>query len=104
MVSDLPGTLVDLTGIEPLDGFSDARVQALFARGRDAGKQSLSHKFVREGERLLRSLGAWDDYSHPLRFLDHRKEFVDIDPADLSQELKTETAPDHSGGCQHPPL
>jgi hypothetical protein len=84
MVNDISCAFVFRTGIEPLDGFSDARVQALFARGRDTGKQSLSHKFVREGERLFRSLGARDDYSHLLRLLDDGEKFVNIDLADCS--------------------
>ena len=46
MISDLPGALVDGTGIEPLDRIGDARVQSLSARDRDAGKQRLTHKFM----------------------------------------------------------
>ncbi len=72
MVSDLPGALVDGTGIEPLDRLGDAGVQSLSAGGRDAGKQRLTHEFMGEGERPLRSLGARDDYSHLLRLLDRR--------------------------------
>src|SRR6266481_3630966 len=55
-----------------------------------------------EGERLLGSLGARHNYSHPLRLLDHGEKFVNVDLADRSQKLKAETSPDHCGGCQHP--
>jgi hypothetical protein len=59
MVSDLPRAL-DGTGIEPLDRVGDDGMQALSARGRDTGKERLTHKFMSESERLLWSLGAWD--------------------------------------------
>ena len=55
MVSDLSGALVDGTGIEPLDRVGDAGVQSLSARGRDAGKQRLTHEFMGEGKRPLRA-------------------------------------------------
>src|SRR6266852_4182443 len=48
-----------------------------------------------KGKRSLRPLGAWDDYPHLLRLLDDGKEFVNVELADRSQELKAETAPDH---------
>src|ERR1700686_3835285 len=48
-----------------------------------------------KGKRSLRPLGAWDDYPHLLRLLDDGKEIVNVDPADRSQKLKAETAPDH---------
>src|SRR5260370_4691049 len=54
-----------------------------------------------EGERLLGSLGAGDDYSHLLRLLDDGEKFVNVDLAGRSQKLKAETSPDHRGGCQH---
>src|SRR5467141_2554953 len=54
-----------------------------------------------EGKRPLRSLGARRDYPHLLGFFDDGEKFVDVDQADLDQHLKTETASDHSGGCQH---
>jgi hypothetical protein len=102
MVNDLPGALFDGTGTEPLDRIGDTGVQALFARGRDAGKQSLSHKFMGEGERLFGSLGARDDYSHLLRLIDDGEKFVYVDLARRSQKLKAETASDHCSGRQHP--
>src|SRR5690348_2359121 len=55
-----------------------------------------------EGERLLGSLGAGDDYSHLLRLLDDGEKFINVDLAGRSQKLKAETAPDHRSGCQHP--
>src|SRR5271156_4650390 len=82
MVRDLPSVLIDGTWIQPLDCFSDARVQELSARGRDAGQQSLPHQFMGEGKRLFRSLGARDYYSHLLRLLDDGEEFVNVDLAD----------------------
>src|SRR5580704_6665423 len=69
MVSDLPRAL-DGPAIEPFDRIGDGRMQVLSARGRDAGKERLPHKFMGEFEWLLGSLGARDDYSHPLRLLD----------------------------------
>src|ERR1700756_5391039 len=51
-------------------------------------------------KRSLRSLGAWDDYPHLLRFLNDGKESVNVDLADCSQKLKTETSSDHCGGRQ----
>src|SRR6266851_98798 len=102
MVSDLPGALVDGTGIDQLDRIGHAGVQALFARSRAAGKQGLSHKFMSEGERLLGSLRARDDHPHLLRLLDYGEKFVNIDLAYLGQESKAETAPDHRCCGQHP--
>src|ERR1700726_2023696 len=55
-----------------------------------------------EGERPLRPLGTRNDYSHLLRFLDDREEFVNIDLANRGKKLKAETAPDHCGSDQHP--
>src|SRR6202167_6683167 len=101
MLCDLPGALVAETRIHPLDRVRDCRVHLFFVRTRDAGQQRLTHEFMGEGERLLGSLGAGDDYSHLLRFLDGGEEFVNLDLADLSQEPKAESAPDHRGGCQH---
>src|ERR1700730_2008855 len=54
-----------------------------------------------EGERPLGSFGARDDYSHLLRLLDDREQFVNVDQTDPGQKLKAEPAPDHCGGCQH---
>src|SRR5258706_16253140 len=54
-----------------------------------------------EGKGPLRPLGAGDDYSHLLGFFDHVEKLVDVDLADRGQQLKTETAPDHRGGCEH---
>src|SRR5580692_3820919 len=54
-----------------------------------------------EGEGLLGSLGAGDDYSHLLRLLDGGEKFVDVDLTRRGQKLKAETAPDDRGGCQH---
>src|SRR5882724_5455222 len=101
MVCDLARTL-DGTGIEPLDRIGDNGMQVLSARGRDAGKQRLTHQFMGEGERLLGSLGARDNYSHLLRLLDGGEKFVNVDLTDLSQQLKAETASDHRSGCQCP--
>src|SRR5882672_10255327 len=53
-----------------------------------------------EGERLVWTLGAGDDYSHLLRLLEDSKEFVNVDFADLSQEPEAEAAPDHRGSGQ----
>src|ERR1700693_3530052 len=78
MVGDVFGTDADTTGLELLDRIRDAGVQTLLARGRDAGKESLTHKFVTESEWPLRPLRAWDDYSHLLGFFDDREEFVDL--------------------------
>ena len=55
MVCDLSGALVNGIGIEPLDRVGDSGVQLLSARGRDAGKQRLTHKFMGEGERMSRA-------------------------------------------------
>src|SRR5258707_11955412 len=55
-----------------------------------------------EGKGHLRSFGALDDYSHLLCFLDDGEKFINIDLADRSQKLKTETAPDHCSGGQFP--
>jgi hypothetical protein len=88
--------------MEPRDRVGYAGVQLLPARARDAGKQCLTNKFMSEGERPLWSLGARDDYSHPLRLLDDGEKFVNVALADRSQKLKAETAPEHRGGCQHP--
>src|ERR1700732_4608459 len=101
MVSDFSGALADGTGVESLDRLGDAGMQVLLARDRNAGDQRLTDKFMGEGERLLGSIGARHDYSHLLRLLDCVEEFVNVDPADRSQKLKAETAPDHRGGCQH---
>src|SRR5271167_1774566 len=102
MVRNLPGAIVDETGIDVLDRVGDSRVQSLFARSRDAGKKRLTYELMGKGERALGSLGAGDDYFHQLRFLDHGEKFVNINLADLSQESKAETPPDHRGGCQNP--
>src|SRR5260370_22424389 len=102
MVSDLPGALVDGTGIEPLDRVGDAGVQSLLAWGRDAGKEGLTHEFMGEGERLRGPLGARHNYSYLLRLLDNGEEFVNVDLAARSEKLKAETAPDHRGGRQRP--
>src|ERR1700692_896069 len=53
-----------------------------------------------EGERLLRSLRAGDDYSHLLGLLEHREEFVKTDPADLSEEPEAKATPDYRGSCK----
>src|SRR6266849_917819 len=100
MVRDLRGALIDGSGIELLDRVADVCVQSLSTRGRDAGKQRLTHQLMGEGERPLRTLGTGDDYSHLLRLLDDAEQFVNIDLAYLGQELKAETAPDHCGGGQ----
>src|SRR6266481_4863066 len=63
MVSDLPRALVEGIGIKPLGRVGDEGVQLLSPRGRDAGKQRLTHKFMGEGKRLLESRGVRDDYS-----------------------------------------
>src|SRR5260370_42484628 len=55
-----------------------------------------------EGKRPLRPLGARDDYSHLLGLLDGGEKLVDVNLADPRKQFKTETAPDHSSGCQHP--
>jgi hypothetical protein len=70
MVHDFPGALVGRTGIELLGRLGDDGVQPLSARRLDAGKQRLTYKFMGEGERRLRLLGARDDYSHLLCPLD----------------------------------
>ena len=77
-------------------------MQSLSTGGRDAGKQRLTHEFMREGVGPLRSVGAWDDYSHLLRLLDRGEKLFNVDLADPGQKLKAETTPDHCGGCQHP--
>src|SRR5580704_9425053 len=101
MVGDLPGALVDGAGINQLNPLGDCGVQLLFARIRDAGNQRLTHEFMSESERIVGSLGAGQDYSHLLRFLDRREEFVNIDPAHLSQEAEAELTPDHRRSRQH---
>src|ERR1700687_5570126 len=98
MIDDLAGALFSGIGIEPLDRFGDPRVQTLSARGRDAGEQRLTHKLMSKGKRLLRPLGARDDYAHRLRFLDDIKKLVHTDLAYRSQKLKAETAPDNRCG------
>src|SRR5260370_20731988 len=50
-----------------------------------------------EDEGVPRSYGAGPDSSHLLRFRENGEEFVDICLADLRQEPKAETAPDHRG-------
>src|SRR4029077_3713228 len=102
MVRDLSGALVDGLRIETLDRVRDSSVQLLLTRGRDAGKQGLTHQFMAEGKRPFRPLGARHDYSHLLRLLDDRKKLINVDLADPGQKLKAETASDHRGGCQHP--
>ncbi len=52
MVSDVPGALFNGVRIEPLDRFGDARVEALSAWSRDAGKQRLTDEFMGEGNGL----------------------------------------------------
>src|SRR5580692_11130617 len=101
MVSDLPGALIDGTGIDQLDRVDDAGVQPLPAWGRDACKQGLTHKLMGEGERLVGSLGAGDDYSHLLRLLDDGEKLVNVDLAGRSKQFKAETAPDNRGGRKH---
>src|ERR1700730_6339744 len=54
-----------------------------------------------EGKRPFRPLGARHNYPHLLGFFDDGEKFINVDLADLSQKLKTETASDHRGGCQH---
>src|SRR5260370_4272590 len=50
-----------------------------------------------EGERLLRSFGASDDYPHLLRLLEDGEKFVNVDLADLRQEPEAKATSDHSG-------
>src|ERR1700716_3088593 len=100
MVRDVSGARADAISGDPLDCTCDISMQSLLARGRDPGEQRLPHKFVAECVRPLRSLGARDDDSHLLGFFDHGEKIVNVDLADLSQKLKAETAPDHSGGGQ----
>src|SRR5260370_30245081 len=57
-----------------------------------------------KGKRSLRPLGAGDDYSHLLRFLDDGEKLVKVNAADAGQKLKAETAPDHRCCGQHPLL
>src|ERR1022692_2283795 len=102
MVSDLPGVLVDGTGIDQLDRIGNSSVQMLATRRRNAGQQSLTHQLMGKGEWLLWPLGTRDDYSHLLRLLDDGEEFVNIDLADLSQKPEAEATPDHRCGPQHP--
>src|SRR5580704_764026 len=102
MVRDVCSMLADGSGIEPLDSVRDIGMQSLPARGRGAGKERLTHKLMAESKRPLRPLGARDNDSHLLRFLDDGKEFVNADLADRVQQLKAETAPYHRGGCEHP--
>ena len=73
--------LADIIGMEPRDRVGDAGMQVLSARSRDAGKQRLTHKFMREGEWVLGRFGARDDYSHLLRLLDDGEQFVNVDLA-----------------------
>src|SRR5260370_35160327 len=98
MVGDLSRALVDETRIKPLDRVGDSDVHLLFARSRQAGQQRLTHAFVGEGERLLGSLGARDDYSHLLRLPADGEEFVNVDLSDLGQQSEAEVAPDHLCG------
>src|SRR5271170_5059621 len=55
-----------------------------------------------EGDRLLGSLGARHNYSHPLRLLDHVEKVVNVDLADRSQKFKAETSPDRCRGSERP--
>ena len=54
-----------------------------------------------EGKRPFRPLGARHNYPHLLGFFDNGEKFINVDLADLSQKLKTETASDHRGGGKH---
>src|SRR5260370_33011877 len=95
MLSDLAGALVNGIRIEPFDRIGDARMHSLSAWGRDTGKQRLTDKFMSKGKPSLRPFGAWDDYPHLLRLLDDGKEFVNVELAHRSQELKAETTSEH---------
>src|SRR5258706_8274816 len=101
VVRDVTGALLDASGIELLDRVGDTSVQSLLACSRDARKQGLTHQFMAEGKWPLRSLGARDNDSHPLRLLDDVEKIVSVVFADRGQQLKTETTPDHRGGHQH---
>jgi hypothetical protein len=104
MVSDFPSALVDGGRIKTLYRVCHTGVQLLSTWGRDAYNQRLSHKFVSEGERLLRSLSTRDDYSHLLRLLDCGEKLINVDLAHKGQELKAETAPDYCCCSQRMPF
>src|SRR5262245_56315949 len=104
MVCEVASTLVEGMRIKPLDRLGDADVQSLLAWDCDAGEERLTHKFMAEGEGPLWPFGTGDDDSHLLGFLDDDEKLVHVDLADLAQQLKTETAPDHRRRCQHPLL
>src|SRR5262245_61844488 len=104
MVGDVASTLVEGMRIKPLDRLGDADVQSLLAWDCYAGEERLTHKFMAEGKGPLRPFGTGDDDSHLLGFLDDDEKLVHVDLADLAQQLKTETAPDHRRRCQHPLL
>ncbi len=61
----------------------------------------MTHEFMAEGKRPLGPFGTRDDYVHLLGFLDDVKKLVDVGLADPGEQLKAETATDHSGSGQH---
>src|SRR5580698_7850154 len=91
MVGDVFGTHAEATGLELLERVGDAGVQSLLTGGRDAGKESLTHKFVTESEGPLGPLRAWDDDSHLLGFFDDREELVDVYLAYAGEQLEAKT-------------
>src|SRR5260370_29933009 len=60
LVSDVSGAFDGRACMEPLDRVSTAGVQLRSPRGRDLGKQRLTHKLMGEGKRPVRALETRD--------------------------------------------
>src|SRR5262249_9519745 len=101
MVCDSTGMVTARARMEPSDRIRGGRVQPLLARNRDSRQQGLPHEFMTESERTFRAFGAGDDDLHLLGLFDNAKQFVNIDPADFGQKLKTEIATDYRRSCQY---